>query len=388
ISGQLTDPQETSTEHYQEKLVKLEGTAHCFSYGFELQQVTTRVDRELLDIPEEVVVFISGANCYKTIPELIDSWVKIIAAVPNSILLLLPFGPNWTSNYPKAAYIKHLKASFLKQGVAIDRLIVLDPKPVPNREDVKEYLKIADIYLDSYPFSGTTSLIEPLQVGLPVVAKQGNCFRGAMGAAILQSLGVSNLVADSEDSYIQLAISLGTNSELRKEMGNQIRQKMSAKPSFLDSQAYSQKIGGLFQKLLQNYLADRLSESLSLRDINLIIFPDWSCEEEELYQDFARVLIAIASHPDKGRINLLVDTSNISEEDADMALSSMVMNLMMEQEFDVEEGPDISLVGELSQIQWEVLLTLIKGKIVLENENGEAIAKLGAYEIPIFQIHQ
>ncbi|MFM6071186.1 MAG: glycosyltransferase, partial [Dolichospermum sp.] len=165
---------------------------------------------------------ISCANYFKIIPELIETWVKIINQVANSVLVLLPFGPNWSNNYPKTQFINHLNSIFIKYELETERLIVLDPEPVPDRQDMKEYYKIADVYLDSFPFAGTTSLIEPLQVNLPVIARQGNCFRSAMGAAMIQTLNISDLVADSEESYIKLAVQLGNNSELCQQKSDDI----------------------------------------------------------------------------------------------------------------------------------------------------------------------
>ncbi|MEQ8464785.1 O-linked N-acetylglucosamine transferase family protein [Coleofasciculus sp. E1-EBD-02] len=387
ISGNLTDPLATAQQHYRETLIKLEGTAHCFSYGSEQKQATVQIDRGSLGISEETVIFISGANFFKIIPELIDTWIKIIAVVPNSALVLLPFGPNWSNAYPKKAFLNHLSHKFSEPGVGAERLIVLDPQPVPNREDVKEYYKISDIYLDSFPFSGTTSLIEPLEVGLPVIARQGTCFRSVMGAALLKSLDIPDLVADSEEAYIELAIALGTNPELRQRQSEQIKQKMQTTPPFLDSRAYSAKMGALFQNLFRKYLADTLSNNLRLRDINLIIFPDWSQQEELIAQDLANVIKAITTHPDQNRITLLIDIDNISEEDADLAISSIVMNLLMEEDLEVEEGPEISILGKLSDMQWEALLTRIQSRIVLENENQGAITQAKADKISAWELN-
>ncbi|NET41044.1 FkbM family methyltransferase [Okeania sp. SIO2B3] len=127
-------------------------------------------------------------------------------------------------------------------------------------------------------------------------------------------------------------------------------------------------------------------ENLRLRNINFILFPDWSQSKKYLYQDLEMVLKVIASNPDKAQITLVIDTTNISEEDADMVLSSIVMNLLMEEDLDVEEGPEISLIGKLSQMQWESLLSCVRGRIVLENENTEAIAKVKADTIPLIQL--
>lgn len=377
ISSKLSEPTKDAQNHYTETLIKLDSPPQCFDFGTEEKILPTiKVNRESLGIDQNSVVYISGANYYKIIPELEATWAKIIASVPNSVLVLYPFNPNWSSSYPVNVFKKRITTTFAKHGVSDERLIILET--APNRADVKERLKIADIYLDSYPYSGMTSLIEPLEVGLPAVVLEGEYSRSKKGASLLRELKIPELIANNEEAYIQLAVNLGTKPELRRQKSDSIRKKMDDKPRFIDSNSFSKEISSLFQNLFQDRLADDLRENLRLRDINLIIFPDWSCEEEELYNDFARVLKAIASHPEKDRMTLLVDTTNISEEDADLALSSMVMNLMMEEELDVEEGPDISLVAELSSIQWEALLSLVKGKIVLEHENKEAIARVKA----------
>ncbi|MDM9583775.1 glycosyltransferase [Nostoc sp. GT001] len=378
ISGTLTDPSPTAEQQYQEKLVKLEGSAHCFSYGNEEENVIVKVDRESLGISEETVIFISGANFFKIIPELIDIWAKIISGVPNSVLVLLPFGPNWSNNYPKKAFVNHLMKVFSKHGISAEKLIVLDPQPVPNRQEVKEYFKIADIYLDSFPFSGTTSLIEPLQVNLPVIARLGTSFRSTMGAAMVQTLDIPDLVADSEESYIQLAIALGNNPKLRQQKSAEIKAKMQANPSFLDSRSYSDKIGSLFQELFSKYLADTLSQNFRLGDINLIIFPDWLQPEDLLYQDLASVISTLTTHPDKSNLTLLIDTQNISEEEADMLLSSLTMNLLMEDDVDITEGPEISLLSKMSDTQWKTLLPRIQTRIALATDNQQAIAQAKA----------
>jgi len=386
ISGTLTDPSLTAQEHYREKLVKLEGTAHCFSYGCDEEKATVKVERENLGISEEAIIFISGANFFKIVPELIHTWAKIIVEVPNSVLVLLPFGPNWSNAYPKKAFENNLNKVFSKYGISAERLLILDPQPVPNREDIKEYYKIADIYLDSYPFSGTTSLVEPLQVNLPVISRQGNTFRSAMGAAIIQVLDVPDLDADSEESYIKLAIALGTNPELRQQKSDQIKERMQANPSFLDSRSYSAQMGDIFQKLFYKYQADTLTENFKLRETNLIIFPDWNQSEDILYQDLASVITSLVNYSDKTQITLLIHQGNLAEEEANLLLADITMNLLLEEDFDVVDAPEISLVGQLSEIQWEALLPRIQARIVLENENQEAIAAAKAETIPAYNL--
>ncbi|NEP95331.1 MAG: FkbM family methyltransferase, partial [Okeania sp. SIO2F5] len=124
----------------------------------------------------------------------------------------------------------------------------------------------------------------------------------------------------------------------------------------------------------------------SLTEINLIIFPDWSQPEETVGLELQAVIKNLVTHPDRGKMTLLIDNSNISAEDADLILSSVVVNLLMESELEVDERPEIVLVGELSQIQWSALIPQLQGWIKLENENGEAIAQVKADNIPLIEL--
>ncbi|MFE1744235.1 methyltransferase domain-containing protein [Coleofasciculus sp. H7-2] len=121
---------------------------------------------------------------------------------------------------------------------------------------------------------------------------------------------------------------------------------------------------------------------LKLKEINLIVFPDWSQPEESLSIDLERVIKAIATHPQKSQMALLVETANISEEDANLVLSSVAMNLIMQEDLDVTEGPEISLTRKLEEIHWKALLPRIYARIVMQNENQQAIAVVKAENIP------
>jgi hypothetical protein len=129
-----------------------------------------------------------------------------------------------------------------------------------------------------------------------------------------------------------------------------------------------------------------LSLSMKLRGINLIVFPDWTKPEESWGADIERVVRAIATHPDNSKMTLLVDSSNISEEDANLALSGVAMNLLMEEDLDVSEEPEISVIGQLSEIQWSALIPRLYSRIVLDNENREAIGRAKAENIPSLEL--
>lgn len=133
-----------------------------------------------------------------------------------------------------------------------------------------------------------------------------------------------------------------------------------------------------------NYISF-LKAKLELRETNFIIFPQWDLHEELLSKDLARALQFVTSRADAGQVTLLVDTTNVSEEDANLALSTAAMSLMLETEIDVSEEPQISLASNLGAIEWETVLTQIRGRIALENDNRDAIARAQAEHLPIIQ---
>lgn len=139
-------------------------------------------------------------------------------------------------------------------------------------------------------------------------------------------------------------------------------------------------------KTVTSALMDATLLPLNLKDINLIIFPDWLQPEELLCLELQRVIGALATHPDSNQITLLVDSRNISNEDAALILSSITMNLLLQEDLDVTEGLEISLIGKLGEIQWEALLPRIEARIVLKHENEQAIAQVGAKAIPSWQL--
>lgn len=138
--------------------------------------------------------------------------------------------------------------------------------------------------------------------------------------------------------------------------------------------------------IVSSVLIDTTLQFLNLNDINFIIFPDWSVAEESLSLDLEQVISIIATHPDKSRITLLIDTSDISEEDANLLLSSVAMNLLMQEDLDVTSGAEISLIGELGKMQWKALLESIRARLILEHENKKVIAQMEAGNILSYKI--
>ncbi|MCT7950820.1 glycosyltransferase [Ancylothrix sp. C2] len=172
--------------------------------------------------------------------------------------------------------------------------------------------------------------------------------------------------------------------------GCQSAQVLKAFAEVLNKPESSQLLPGLAQLFVnadteQFLLPPSLPEGIFLKDINLIIFPDWNQPEELLCEELSAVFQQILSHPDKNQIALLVYTGSFPQEDATLILSGIMMNLFMEYNLEETDAPEINLIDDsLSPQQWQVLLPQIKGQIALQNET---INKALAAGVPCYQLN-
>ncbi|MEO5960008.1 MAG: tetratricopeptide repeat protein [Opitutaceae bacterium] len=243
VSGTLTEAARAS-EHFSERLGLLPGPAHAFNYEADRQEPFAACSRADFGVPDEAPLFVSAANYFKIIPEMQHAWAELLASVPGSHLLVHPFNPNWSSSYPIERFRADFERVLAEHGIEAARLAISTQR-FPSRSDVKELLALGDVYLDTFPFGGVNSLVDPLELGLPVVAWEGQPFRSRMGGALLRSLQLNDLIATNAASYQAIATKLATDPTYRQACGARIRGRMEATPIFLDTLAASEAFGDL-----------------------------------------------------------------------------------------------------------------------------------------------
>jgi glycosyltransferase involved in cell wall biosynthesis len=134
--------------------------------------------------------------------------------------------------------------------------------------------------------------------------------------------------------------------------------------------------------IVKSVLIEQTLTHLQLSDRNLIIFPDWSQDEEELGEEISNVCYNLAQSSEFDRPTLLIDTSNVEDlESANMLVSSIAMNLMIGADIDISEHLEIAFTGKLALIQWQSLLPKLQARIKLELEDVRAIESSGASQI-------
>lgn len=248
IVGNLARPQPPGAEPSRPKLLTLPGSGLCFSAPVSTEVATVQPTRSSWGAGDRSIVYLSAADFAKMIPELRETWAKIIATVANSVLVLCPFRPN-RGSYPVMPFFKQMRSLFAKYGIDKQRLAIV--KNLRSRTDLQACIQLADIYLDSFPYTGAASLVAPLIAGVPPVVREGNATQERQAAAILRELELPELVTKSENSYIELSAALGSNPELRQRYRQQIQQKMAGNPSFLDSRTYCVQLGALLEKIFR-----------------------------------------------------------------------------------------------------------------------------------------
>src|SRR5262249_29214172 len=170
------------------------------------------ISRASLGVPQNCILFFSAANFYKIVPDLSEDWFKILAQVPDSHLLLMPFGPNW-GGYNPDAFATRLTQQLVKAGVSPPR--VHFQGAVPTIAHLHKIIAVADVYLDAFPFSGACSLYDPLLMGVPVVTRAGGVCRSRHSKAMLEELGLAHWVAWDSASYVRAAVELALDADKR-----------------------------------------------------------------------------------------------------------------------------------------------------------------------------
>jgi predicted O-linked N-acetylglucosamine transferase (SPINDLY family) len=137
--------------------------------------------------------------------------------VPGSVLWLVSRNPQSRENFRRHAG---------EAGIAPERLIFAER--VPRIEDHLARYRLADIFLDTWPYNAHTTAADALYAGVPVVTMLGNAFPARVAASILRALGIGDLVTESIEAYEALALQLAQDGEFlvrtKQTVGNNRKQ--------------------------------------------------------------------------------------------------------------------------------------------------------------------
>ncbi len=230
-----TDPPGEDDRFYTETLWRLPGGFLTYLPPAEAPPVAPS---PLLE--KGYITFGSFNVALKVTERCVELWSKILHAVPDSRLLLKAL--NFSSERGKA-YFQNL---FSEQGLGPDRVELVDWLPEVSGH-LGLYSRI-DIALDPFPYNGTTTTCEALWMGLPVLTLAGKRHSARVGVSLLSQLGLTELIADSPEDYVQKAVALAEDRERLIALRAGIRERMQAS-SLLDHAGFTRKLEQAYREM-------------------------------------------------------------------------------------------------------------------------------------------
>jgi predicted O-linked N-acetylglucosamine transferase (SPINDLY family) len=223
---------------YSETVLAMEGMFNCFILGDQDPRRPRPRDPAAAALSQVTIRFASGGSLYKLTPALRRAWIRILGAVPGSELALYPFNPGWGLPRTSAAIRQVFVDEFAAAGIAEHRLRIL-PNQTPFQ--IVDLLRDTDVYLDTFPYSGAASFMEPIAALCPMVGLRGVTQRGLQGAAMLTALGLGDMIAEDVDAYVALAVELARSPHFRAALKDRIRARIDDLP-FLDPADFGRRL--------------------------------------------------------------------------------------------------------------------------------------------------
>ena len=193
----------------------------------------------------ESITFGSFNNITKLTNQSIDLFAKTMNAVPGSRLLL-------KSHQTRDKTVRERTlARFEANGISGDRIEFL--LRMPSMMDHLDTYNRIDIGLDTYPYNGTTTTCEAMWMGVPVLTMSGTRHASRVSASIANVVGLGEMVADSEETFVAKAVALASDRERLAVMRSGLRSKMEASPLCNES-GFAKDFGDLLESMFKNVM--------------------------------------------------------------------------------------------------------------------------------------
>jgi predicted O-linked N-acetylglucosamine transferase (SPINDLY family) len=196
-----------SPAHYSERLVLLRDLPTC-SYYYRPPVPSGLPRRAALGLPEDATIYICPQTLFKFHPDF-DALLKgILERDPRGRLVLIQAGIS--------AWNEQLLERFRRtMPEVVDRVLFL---PAVPHAQFMQLLASSDVMLDPIHFNGANTSLEGLASGTPVVTLPTGLQRGRHTRAMYLKMGVSDCIAADATDYIDIAVRLGTDPQLRGEL--------------------------------------------------------------------------------------------------------------------------------------------------------------------------
>ncbi len=199
--------------------------------------------RKEYGLGEDNLVFCVFNNSQKIDASAFKCWMRIMQRVPDSQL--------WLS-VPKttAQTAANLKKEAKKNGVDPRRLLFATR--VPDKRDHFARIALADLFLDTFTVNASTSAIDALWAGLPMVTRYGGNYFSRTGASMLKQVGLEELICRSTEEYEELAVALARDRNRLKGLRDKLARNRFTEPLF-DAQRFVDHLETAYEAMWQNH---------------------------------------------------------------------------------------------------------------------------------------
>jgi protein O-GlcNAc transferase len=237
----IADPVVVTAEqraHYSEHIVYM---PDCFQGNDDQRRIgAVRPTRSEAGLPEAGFVFCCFNNSYKITPSTFDHWLDLLQAVPGSVLWLF-------ADHPVVS--RNLREEARRRGVDPARLIFAGR--LPYAEHLAR-LQLADLFLDTVPFSAGATASDALWAGVPVLTCPGEAFASRMSASLLHAAGLPELVTASTSDYSALAFKLAMTPPMLADLRARLTRNRSQCALF-DTARFCRNLEAAYQNMWNRY---------------------------------------------------------------------------------------------------------------------------------------
>ncbi|HVT90029.1 MAG TPA: tetratricopeptide repeat protein [Tepidisphaeraceae bacterium] len=234
------DPPGLTESHHTEKLLRLPQCFLCFRPADNAPP-----PRQLGRDDPSTIIFGSFNNFAKVSPQTLSLWANVLAAVPNSRLLLK------AECLGESTVQQALRSDFAAYGVDPARIDTLGREP-SFLKHLETYHRI-DIGLDTFPYHGTTTTCEALWMGVPVVTLAGHAHVSRVGVSLLNAIGLPELIARHPDEFTTIAAELARDHARRRRISSvQLREQIRSSV-LMDSKSFVAGLEEIYRKVWRDW---------------------------------------------------------------------------------------------------------------------------------------
>ena len=229
--------------HYSERVLRM---PHCYQANDRKREIGKPRTRAEYDLPESGFVFCCFNQSVKITPDVFERWINLLLRVEGSVL--------WLAEDNEWASANSIEQARLR-GIGAERIVFT---PRMSYADHLARYRVADLALDTFPYTSHTTASDSLWSGCPLIALCGETFAARVSASILTNCNLSELVTSSLDEYESLALKLAEDRGYLEEIRGRLAMARDSAPLF-DSTAFTKDLEALYLQIAESVQSGSVS---------------------------------------------------------------------------------------------------------------------------------